>query len=206
VLLIRLKKTKGKVMRIVQLPIIVPHIVVALFVVNIFSQNGILARICAMLGLITEQQQFPMLIYDVRGVGVIFAYLWKETPFIVYFVLALMANISGRLGEAAVNLGATSRQAFLKVTLPLSMNTILSGFLIIFVFALGAYELPMVLGATLPKALPIQAYIKYSSPDLRDRPYAMALNGIVVVISLIAAVVYYLLIRRSSRNLREQEG
>jgi putative spermidine/putrescine transport system permease protein len=205
-ILIRVNKTKGKVVRIIQLPIIVPHIVVALFIVNIFSQNGILARICAMLGMISEQQQFPMLIYDARGVGVIFAYLWKETPFIVYFVLALMANINGRLGEAAVNLGATTWQAFMKVTLPLCMNTILSGFLIIFVFALGAYELPMVLGATLPKALPIQAYIKYSSPDLRDRPYAMALNGIVVVISLIAAIVYYLLIRRSSRNLREQEG
>lgn len=203
-LLVRKNKTKGGVMRIVQLPIIVPHVVVALFIVNIFSQNGILARICAGLGLITEQQQFPMLIYDAKGIGVIVAYLWKEIPFIIYFVLALMANINGRLGEAAVNLGASTWKAFTRVTLPLCMNTILSGFLIVFVFALGAYELPMLLGATLPKALPIQAYIKYSSPELRDRPYAMALNGIVVVISLLAAVIYYLLIRRSSKNLAEQ--
>ena len=194
-------KTKGGIMRIVQVPIIVPHVVVALFVVNILSQNGILARVCAQLGLIADQQQFPMFVYDQNGIGVILAYLWKEIPFIIYFVLALMANINGSLGEAAVNLGANRFQAFMKVTLPLCMNTILSGFLIVFVFALGAYELPYILGATKPKALPILAYIEYTKPDLLARPYAMAINGIIVVISLISAVVYYILIRRSTKKL-----
>ena len=197
------KKTKGNVMRIVQLPIIVPHVVVALFVVNILSQNGILARICAGLGLITEQQQFPMFLYDSNGIGVILAYLWKEIPFIVYFVIALMANINGSLGEAAVNLGANKFQAFFKVTLPLCMNTILSGFLIVFVFALGAYELPHILGATMPKALPVLAYIEYSKPDLLARPYAMAINGIIIIISLLAAVIYFILLRRSSKKLMD---
>ena len=55
----------------------------------------------------------------------------------------------------------------MKVTLPLCMNTVLSGFLIIFVFALGAYELPFILGATIPKALPVLAYLEYTKPDLR---------------------------------------
>lgn len=203
--LVSVNKVKGKVMRIVQIPIVVPHVVVALFVVNILSQNGILARICAQLGIITEQQQFPMLIYDSHGFGVILAYLWKEIPFIVYFVISLMANINSSLGEAAVNLGASRWKAFLKVTLPLCMNTILSGFLIVFVFALGAYELPFILGATVPKALPILAYIEYSKPDLLARPYAMAINGIMIIISLLAAVAYYLLVRQSTKKLAGQE-
>jgi len=200
-LLVGKNKTKGKVVRVVQLPIIVPHIVVALFVVNILSQNGILARVCAMIGIISDQQQFPMLLYDSHGVGVIIGYLWKEIPFIAYFVIALMANINGSLGEAAINLGANKIQTFMKVTLPLCMNTILSGFLIIFVFALGAYELPYILGATTPKALPVLAYIEYSKPDLLARPYAMAINGIIIIISLLAAVVYYILLNRSVKKL-----
>ena len=199
--LVSKNKTKGGVVRAVQLPIIVPHVVVALFVVNILSQNGVLARICAQLGFIADQQQFPMLLYDQNGFGVIIAYLWKEIPFIVYFVIALMANINGSLGEAAINLGANKFQAFMKVTLPLCINTILSGFLIVFVFALGAYELPFILGATTPKALPVLAYIEYSKPDLLARPYAMAINGIIIIVSLLSAVIYCILLNRSTKKL-----
>lgn len=194
-------QTKGKIMRIVQLPIIVPHVVVALFIINIFAQNGILARIAHALGIIGEQQQFPAIVYNTHGVGIILAYLWKEIPFIIYFVIALMANINGNLGEAAVNLGAGKWKAFWKVTLPLCRNTILSGFLIIFVFALGAYELPFLLGTTTPKALPILAYQQYTHPDLRNRPYSMALNGIIIVISLISAVIYFRLMQKNVKSI-----
>lgn len=199
-------RTKGKIMRIIQLPIIVPHVVVALFVVNLCSQNGLLARIAFGLGLIGEQQEFPMLIYDGYGVGVILAYLWKEIPFIIYFVISLMANIDRKLGEAAVNLGADRIRAFFCVTLPLCANTICSGFLIIFVFALGAYELPFLLGATVPKALPVQAYIQYTHPDLKNRPYAMALNGIIIVISLLSAAAYFILIRKNLKGLSKTDS
>ncbi|MCU6684993.1 ABC transporter permease subunit [Dorea acetigenes] len=194
-------KTKGGFMRIVQLPIVVPHVVVALFIVNIFSQNGLLARMAFALGIIGDQQDSPVIVYNANGMGVILAYLWKEIPFIIYFVIALMANINGNLGEAAVNLGAGRIQSFCRVTLPLCAHTILSGFLIIFVFALGAYELPVLLGATAPKALPVLAYIQYTHPDLRNRPYAMALNGIIIVISLISAAVYFVLMKKNIKNL-----
>ena len=200
-ILVNLRQVKGKVMRVVQIPIIVPHVIVALFAINILSQNGILARIGAQLGLISDQQQFPLLLYDGHGIGVILAYLWKEIPFIVYFVIALMANISDSLGEAATNLGANRIQVFWKITLPLCMNTILSGFLIIFVFALGAYELPFILGATLPRALPVLAYIEYSKPDLLARPYAMAINGLMIAVSWSVAVIYYILLSRSTKKL-----
>ena len=194
-------KTRGAMIRVIQLPVIVPHVVAALFMINIFSQNGILARIAWMLGLIEEQQQFPLLIYDSWGIGVILAYIWKEIPFIIYFVIPLMANINGSLGEAAVNLGAGKWKAFWKVTLPLCKNTIFSGFLIIFVFALGAYETPLLLGATTPKALPILAYQQYIHPDLTHRPYAMALNGLIMVISLISAVAYFKLMQKNTRQM-----
>ena len=48
-----------------------------------------------------------------------------------HFALRLMASIDGRLGEAAVNLGAGRLASFFRVTLPLCMPSILSGFLII---------------------------------------------------------------------------
>ncbi len=197
--------TGSYIQRMIQLPVIVPHVVVALFIINIFSQNGLLARLAYALGFITDQQQFPIIIYNTEGIGIILAYVWKELPFIVYFVIAMMANINNRLGEAAINLGAGKWQAFFRITLPLCKNTIISGFLIIFVFALGSYELPLLLGATKPKALPILAYQQYIHPDLKNRPYAMALNGVVLLISLICAFVYYLLMKKNMETLAEDK-
>lgn len=195
------EKARSGLVRLAQISIIVPHVVVALFAVILCSQNGLLARAAYLCGLIREQSQFPTLLYDGYGTGVILAYIWKETPFILYFVLALMANINSRLGEAAVNLGASRWQAFCRVTLPLCRNAIMSGFLIIFVFALGAYELPFILGATKPKALPVLAYMEYIHPDLRNRPYAMALNGVVILISVFSACIYFVLMKNKIKSL-----
>ena len=88
--------------------------------------------------------------------------------------------------------------------MPLCKNTILSGFLIIFVFALGAYEIPQLLGPTLPKALPVLSYIQYTHPNLQNSPYAMALNGITIIISLISAVIYYNLVKNNIPSMKEK--
>ena len=145
-------KRNGIMNAIVKLPIIVPHTIVALMIVNVMSQNGLLARILFHLNIIKDQSDFPLLI------------------------------------------------AFLKVSLPLCIGNILSAFLIIFVYALGAYELPQILGATLPKALPILSYIEFQKPDLRLRPYAMAYNGILTMISVFAAIIYFRLMKKSSER------
>ena len=193
-------KRSGLINAIVKLPIIVPHTIVALMIINVMSQNGLLARILFHLNIISDQSQFPLLINDAGRVGVILAYIWKEAPFVIYFVITLMAAISSNLGEAAINLGASRLTAFIKVSLPLCIGNILSAFLIIFVYALGAYELPQILGATQPKALPILSDIEFQKPDLRLRPYAMAYNGVLTVISVFAAIVYFRLMKKSSEK------
>lgn len=204
VIIVMNKKTKWFYEKLIEIPVIVPHIVVAIFILNIFSKSGLMARVLAALGIISSQEQFLNLIYDKYGIGIILAYLWKEIPFIIYFVLAIMSNINDSLGEAAINLGANKYETFKRVTLPLCRNTIFSGFLIIFVFAIGAYEIPQLLGPTLPKALPVLSYIQYIHPSLQNRPYAMALNGIIIIISLIAAVIYYNLIKNNIPSTKEK--
>ena len=191
-------------MRVIQLPIAVPHVVVALFTINILSQNGLLARICYAVGIIKEQQEFPLLLFDSHGLGIILAYLWKGIPFIVYFVIALMSNINEKLGEASRNLGASRWTTFYKITLPLCKYPILSGFLMLFVFSLGAYELPVILGATSPRALPVQAYIEYIHPNLKNRPFAMAINGIIIIISCMVALVYFTLMEKMLEKNRRR--
>ncbi len=128
---------KGVLMYTVRLPILMPHAVVAVFVINLLSQTGLFARMAYALGWIDDHSDFPQLLYSENYLGAIRAYLWKEILFAAYFVLALMSSISNTLGEAAENLGASSWRSFVLITLPLSLPTILKAFLIIFLLAMS---------------------------------------------------------------------
>ena len=199
--LIKCRKTRGATLYAIRLPILVPHTVVAVFVVQILGQTGLLARFGYALGLLEDYNQFPQLLYTPSYFGTILAYLWKEIPFVAYFVLAFMSGISDTLGEAAENLGAAPLRGFFEVTLPLSLPVIAKAFLIIFIFAFGGYELPLLLGATLPKALSVQTYLAYTSPDLLQRPLAMAMNGTMLLLSVAMSIVYALVVVRLNRKI-----
>ena len=199
--LIRCRKTGGGFLYAVRLPILVPHAVVAVFVVQILGQTGLIARLGYGLELLEDYAQFPQLLYTPSYLGTILAYLWKEIPFVAYFVLAFMSGISETLGEAAENLGASPVRGFFEVTLPLSIPVISKAFLIIFIFAFGGYELPLLLGSTLPKALSVQTYLAYTSPDLLQRPLAMAMNGVMLLLSMGMAALYSLMVNRLSRRI-----
>ena len=73
--------------------------------------------------------------------------------------------------------------------------------LIIFIFAFGGSELPLLLGSTLPKALSVQTHLVYMSPDLLQRPLAMAMNGVVLLLSGGMALLYSALVHRLNRKI-----
>ncbi len=199
--LIRCRRTTGGMLYAVRLPILVPHAVVAVFVIQILSQTGLIARMGYALGFLEDYNAFPQLLYTPGYWGTILAYLWKEIPFVAYFVLAFMSGISDTLAEAAETLGASPVRSFWEVTLPLSIPVISRAFLIIFIFAFGGYELPLLLGSTLPKALTVQTHLVYMSPDLLQRPLAMAMNGVVLILSAGMAVLYSMVIYRLNRKI-----
>lgn len=189
---------KSKFFEIVKIPVIIPHTVSALVMINLFSQSGIVARIAYQLQLIQGQESFLPLMYDQHSIGIILTYLWKEIPFVVLVIVTIMANIDFTLGEAAINLGASKWKVFKTITLPLCFPSILTSFIIIFAFSFGAYEIPYLLGATEPKALPVRTYVEYTYPDLEHRPYAMVLNSIMIAVSVGITYFYYKIL---SRNL-----
>ena len=199
--LIKCRKAAGGMLYAVRLPILVPHAVVAVFVIQILSQTGLAARLAYMLGFLEDSGEFPQLLFTPSYLGTILAYLWKEAPFVAYFVLAFMGGISDTLGEAAENLGASSLRSFWEVTLPLSIPVISKAGLIIFIFAFGGYELPLLLGSTLPKALAVQTHLMYMSPDLLQRPLAMAMNGVVLLLSSGMALAYSVVVYHLNRKI-----
>ncbi|MFW6280393.1 MAG: ABC transporter permease [Halanaerobium sp.] len=189
----QLVKMKGKnkiINFLYKLPIIVPHIIASLMVFLILTQSGILSRLAFHLGFIEEISEFPRLIFDKSGIGIIAAYLWKQIPFVILVVYTVLKHINNSFEAAAKNLGASSSQVFREIYLPLAAPSIGSAFIIIFAFSLGAFEIPYLLGPTYPQTLSVLAYKNYISLDLTQRPYTMVIAMSLTMITVVLIVIY----------------
>lgn len=175
---------------LLNLPIIVPHIVVVMLMISIFSQSGVISRILYNLNIISDSSQFMSLVSDKNGIGVILVYLWKGIPFVIITTYNILKNINEKLQNVALNLGANKYQCFRYIILPLVLPSIISSFIILFAFSFGAFEVPFLIGPTYPKALPVSAYMSYVSSDLSQRSYAMVINVILSVFSFGILIVY----------------
>jgi len=175
---------------LLKVPIMIPHIVVIIMIFHIFFQTGIISRFAINLGLIQDAHEFPLMIFDRGGVGIMLVYLYKQIPFVMLMVYAISRNIDEKYYQVAENLGASPFQIMTRITLPLLAPTILSGFLFCFAFGFGAFEVPFLLGSPARHTLPILAYIEYQSPVIADRPAAMAINVIISIISLTLIWLY----------------
>ena len=182
-----------------QLNLTVPHLVGAIGILYLFSQSGSFARLAAEWGMIARPGDFPALVFDPYAIGIILQYVWKEVPFIGVIVLANMQAIGEDYESVARSLGASRWQSFRYVLLPMIFPGVLSASVIVFAFTFGAYEIPALLGANYPAALPVLAYRKYTDVDLAARPEAMAMA---IVIALLSAVMLYLYVRYTRRRIR----
>ena len=182
-----------------QLNLTVPHLVGAIGMLYLFSQSGSFARLAHEWEMIARPSDFPALVFDPYAIGIILQYVWKEIPFIGVIVLANMQSIGEDYESVARSLGANRWQSFRLVLLPLIFPGVLSASVMVFAFTFGAYEIPAILGANFPAALPVLAYRKYTDVDLAARPEAMAMA---IIIALLSAVMIYLYVRYSRRRIR----
>lgn len=186
---------------LVQLNLTIPHIVGAIGILYLFSQSGAFARLAFAAGLIAGPQDFPALTQDPYAIGIILLYVWKELPFITLILLANLQTLGEDHEATARSLGATRWQAFRFVLLPMLMPALGAASALVFAFAFGAYEVPLVLGTHAPKALPVLAWQAWTDTDLTSRPEAMAMAVIIALIGLGLLFLYARLLRIGARDV-----
>lgn len=183
-----------------QLNLTVPHLVGAIGILYLFSQSGSFARLANEIGLIERPADFPALVFDPFAIGIILQYVWKEVPFIGVIILANMQSLGEDYESVARSLGANKWQSFRHVLLPLIMPGVLSASVIVFAFTFGAFEIPALLGANFPAALPVLAVRKFTDVDLAARPEAMAMAMIIAVLSALMIFFYVRYTRMKFRS------
>lgn len=182
-----------------QLNLTIPHIVGGVGILYLFSQSGSFARLAYHAGMIARPAEFPALVFDPFAIGIILTYVWKEVPFIGIIVLANMQATHQDYESVARSLGASKWQSFRHVLLPLISPGLLSACAIVFAFTFGAYEIPLLLGASHPQTLPVLAYKSYTDVDLAARPQAMAMAILIALVSAVMIGAYAWITRRRVR-------
>jgi len=108
----------------------------------ILGSNGVLNSLLLSTGLITEAT--PLLLYSQSAVIVTLVYVW--IPFVTLPIFSALQRIDRSLLEAAADLGCPSWETFLRVTLPLSLPGVASGFFFVFIPTLGEWVTPSLVG------------------------------------------------------------
>lgn len=182
--------------RVFQLPLTIPHLVGGYIIVLLFMQSGFMSKILASAGLIDEITDFPVLVNDPFGWGIILTYAWKEAPFVSLMIYPVLSRIHRSWRDVASVFGAGRWSFIREVVLPVMLPAWTIATFIVFVFTFSAFEVPFLLGVTYPSMLPVYSYQLYTSGTLAERPEALAVNIILAALTILLGLVVYYFSRR----------
>ncbi|TAA70507.1 ABC transporter permease [Planococcus salinarum] len=178
--------------RLFQLPLTIPHLVGGYVVVLLFMQSGLLSKLLASLGVIDELTDFPVLVNDPFGWGIILTYAWKEAPFVSLLIYPVLSRIQRSWRDVSRVFGAEKWNFIREIVLPVMLPSWTIAVFIVFVFTFSAFEVPFLLGVTYPGMLPVYSYQLYTSGTFADRPEALAVNIILAALTIaLGLVIYY---------------
>lgn len=127
-------------------------------------------------------------------VGIVYGYL----PLMVFPIFVSLDRLDKRLLEAASDLGASRWNAFLQITLPLSIPGIATGCMLVFILLMGEFLIPALLGGG--KVFFVGNALVDLFLQSRNWAFGSAVAVTLVVVMLVTVTVYMRLINRLGAN------
>jgi spermidine/putrescine transport system permease protein len=164
-------------------PFFVTYLIRTLAWQSILSDNGIVVDTLRTLHLLGEDGRLLA-----TSTAVVAGLTYNFLPFMALPLYVALEQIDHRLIEAAQDLYASKLQAFLRVTLPLSLPGVFAGTLLTFIPAAGDFINAQLLGT--PRQHMIGNVIQSKFLELIDYPAAASLSFVLMATILIGVIVY----------------
>jgi len=164
-------------------PFFVTYLIRTLAWQSILSDDSIVVHTLKSIGVLGEDGRLLA-----TSTAVVAGITYNFLPFMALPVYVALEQIDNRLIEAATDLYASRLQAFLRVTLPLSLPGVVAGTLLTFIPAAGDFINAQLLGT--PRQQMIGNVIQRQFLELIDYPSAAALS-FVLMASILVAVLFY---------------
>ena len=127
--------------------------------------------------------------------SVMLGLVYGVLPFMILPIIASLDKLDKNLLEASVDLGANRFETFYKVTLPLSMQGVVTGIVFVFIPSLGQFVVPDILGGT--SSYMIGNTISNQFISVRNWPFGSAMS---MLLMLIVSITISLYIRYSKKK------
>ncbi|MBS3738018.1 ABC transporter permease subunit [Mesohalobacter halotolerans] len=182
---------QGRLSYFIFLPLCFPATVMAFLVLQWLSPSGWFSRIAFELGFICSLNDFPNVVRDFYGVGIIFCSVLLITPFFTI----LMSNIYRNenlleLEKLSKTLGASSRKTLRCVTLPILFKKSKMTLLLFVIFVMSSYEVPLILGRQYPQMVSVAIVQKIQKFNLNDIPLGFAMSVLYVLLVILVLVLF----------------
>lgn len=153
------------------------EVIVGFSVSTLLSQTAGVGNLLAFLGLTAEPRAYtPSLFALLTGL------VYLSFPYAVLVLYPPVARLDPELAQAARTMGASPFRTFLTVTVPLLRAPLLGAVILVFVFALGSYLLPQVLGR--PQHWTLSVHITDQAIYQSNLPFAAAMATFLLVVAL----------------------
>ena len=151
--------------------------------INILQHDGLLNQILLALHVVTAPVVW-LSTDNAMYLGIVYSYL----PFMILPLYATLAKLDPALLEAATDLGASPRQAFWRVTFPLSLPGIGAGALLCFIPIVGEFVIPDLLAGSDTLMIGQTLWLEFFTN--KDWPVASA-TAVVLLLLLLAPLLLY---------------
>lgn len=149
------------------------------------------------------ERQFGLELYPRFSIysynGLILAYLYFQMPLMVLLIIPAFAGLRREWRESALNLGASSSQYWRRIGLPLLAPSLLSGFVLLFANAFGAYATAYTLAGSSLSLVTLQIAFTVTG-EVRHAPGTGDALAVLSLVTMGTCVLLYTWINSRTRS------
>lgn len=187
VILARMGRRAQTVVLVILLSVLsLSEVIIGFSLSTLLSKTAGVGNLLTWLGLLEESRAFtPSLFALMTGM------CYLALPYAVLVLYPPVSRLDPELGEASRIMGATPLKSFVTVTVPMLRAPIFGALILVFVFTLGVYLLPQVLGR--PQHWTLSVHITDQAVFQSNLPFAAAMAVLLLLVSLAMVGVTLLL-------------
>jgi molybdate transport system permease protein len=170
---------------VLNLPLVLPPVVVGYLLLVEFGRNGWLgSRLVDWFGI--------RFVFDWKGAVAASAVM--AFPLVVRSIRVAMATIDPRLEEAARTLGCGRFETFLRITVPLARRGIIAGAVLGFARSIGEFGATIMIAGSIPgqtQTIPLKIYSLLNSPGGAARASRLVVVSVLIAVVALAASEWF---------------